>query len=761
MSTARFARALLTAACLLLALPAFASASQTVDTVEDEPDAVAGGECKTASDKCSLRAAIEVTNLAGAADTVNFDATVFQGQQEDTIVPATPLPAITSPLKIISAKTCVTEAGANGPCAGVEGPSGNTVLTIEADGSSVSGLAITGGAIGIGVFGASTGFTATSNWIGLQLNGANGGATNAGIFLDPGSDKATIGGSEAAARNVISFNIVGLDIEGASEAVVRGNWFGMEADGTNLGPAVTNIEITNLKPLVGEEFKAEDNEIGTAVSLGAEQTAACDGGCNVISSAIGKGIDLVGNPVQGETPATGPTTIRGNYVGLNPAGTAAVDNIFYKGNAQYGIFTGAADKVAVGGPEAGATNFIAGGAYGVYGENGDDLFVFGNVIGLAPTGASVAPPTEVGIFAFALTLEHPEAGPVVVFNSVLMGEDGVGIEHRFSGAQIVSNFVEGGANGILTEGEAEGSLIAGNLVQGSGESGIVLRNPDNEVLGNEVVGADGMGIEVDPGTEVDVSGNVIGGDSPADENVIFGSGGYAILIRGIEASRNEVRRNHGSGNEGEAGFIVLRPYDPNGGDPNGVKRPTITTAAKTEVSGKAQPGALVRVFRKASTEEGELAGFVGEAVADGSGQWKATFAPLPEKTIVVASQTLAGGSSELSETATTPPDPPAPPSGGGGGGGGGTPPGDTTRPNATITKAPKAKSTSTTAQFKFKSNEAGSAFKCKLDKTAFAKCRSPKTYKKLKPGKHVFKVNATDAAGNVSAVVKRKFTVLE
>jgi hypothetical protein len=62
--------------------------------------------------------------------------------------------------------------------------------------------------------------------------------------------------------------------------------------------------------------------------------------------------------------------------------------------------------------------------------------------------------------------------------------------------------------------------------------------------------------------------------------------------------------------------------------------------------------------------------------------------------------------------------------------------------------------------FKFGSNEGGSTFLCKLDKKAFAKCRSPKTYKNLKPGKHRFQVKASDAQGNLdpSPVVK-KFTI--
>jgi len=63
-------------------------------------------------------------------------------------------------------------------------------------------------------------------------------------------------------------------------------------------------------------------------------------------------------------------------------------------------------------------------------------------------------------------------------------------------------------------------------------------------------------------------------------------------------------------------------------------------------------------------------------------------------------------------------------------------------------------------RFKFGSNEGGSTFLCKLDKKAFAKCKSPKTYKNLKPGKHKFQVKASDAQGSLdpSPVVK-KFTI--
>ena len=51
----------------------------------------------------------------------------------------------------------------------------------------------------------------------------------------------------------------------------------------------------------------------------------------------------------------------------------------------------------------------------------------------------------------------------------------------------------------------------------------------------------------------------------------------------------------------------------------------------------------------------------------------------------------------------------------------------------------------------------GSTFPASSTRRKFKPCTSPKTYKKLKPGKHVFRVKARDRAGNVDATpaVKR------
>jgi len=76
--------------------------------------------------------------------------------------------------------------------------------------------------------------------------------------------------------------------------------------------------------------------------------------------------------------------------------------------------------------------------------------------------------------------------------------------------------------------------------------------------------------------------------------------------------------------------------------------------------------------------------------------------------------------------------------------------GDSDAPETTITKSPKQKTSSRIAKFRFESSEADSSFECKVDKQDYRPCNTP-FLKGVGPGRHKFRVRATDAAGNADS----------
>lgn len=72
---------------------------------------------------------------------------------------------------------------------------------------------------------------------------------------------------------------------------------------------------------------------------------------------------------------------------------------------------------------------------------------------------------------------------------------------------------------------------------------------------------------------------------------------------------------------------------------------------------------------------------------------------------------------------------------------------DVDPPETRITQHPPKMDTVNAVSFKFRSDEPGSKFRCKIDKKPFRGCEPPKGYQ-LPNGRHVFKVKATDPSGN-------------
>jgi hypothetical protein len=755
-----FATALIVLTCALVVSTAASAAEFEVDSIADKADAELGVGCLTPVEECTLRAAIEESNGSEGEDRILFDETVFDGQLAGTISLNSSLPAIVE-LAQIHGRECPTAAGVSGPCVGIDGPSGGSALTIEnAEEVEIEGLAVTGAETGISAEG-SPRLKVQSSWFGIELDGSGDG-NGTGIFVGPGSNGSRIGGEGPEAGNVFADNTGdGLDIDGASNVRVLGDYFGVEKDGVT--PAANggkDIEVTSAS---SGEFEATGTAIGTRVRAEGVATPECDFGCNVISGSGSSGIDLEGDGGP-EAPAVA-TTIAGNYIGLDATGTASVPN------ASSGIDVGRAVQTVIGGPKAGEANRINGGSVAVLaGPAAADLVVRGNRIGVDAAGTgSLAPPDE-GIVVNSEELASPAVEAVIADNEIRM-EGGVAVVQRGFGARISGNEISGAEIGIKTfEFTAEhGNLIEDNSLEGLEGSGILVENDLNEVLGNEIFGAVGAGIWILGSLPFGVTENLVGGDAATEENVIVGSGGDAIEISNVEETANEVARNRGTANSGLfIDLVALSPgTEPNG--PNrGIKPPGFSTATEASASGNgAEAGARVRVFRKQAAAPGELASFLGEAIVDAGGGWKVIYdGAIPAGTIVAATQTSeAGGTSELSMATTTGE------SGSGGGGGdagnsGGAPNNSTNGstdkipPQTKIVKAPKKESKSSTVRFRFDSDEIGSTFQCKLDSKPFRACKSPKKYEDLKPGKHAFEVRAIDPAGNAdSSPAKRKFTV--
>ncbi len=755
--------ALAVLAWAFIVVPAAQAGGFAVDSTADEVDAAPGDEhCLTAGGSCTLRAAIEEADSFEESATIEFEEEVFKGLPTATIALGSSLPSIAVPM-FINGRTCDTAAGVEGPCVGIDGPSGESALAIdEAEGVEIWGLAITGAQTAIQVKD-SPHFMAQASWFGVKLDGSPG-PNATGILIGSGSDKSLIGSEGAERRNVFAANSAdGLDIHGASNVRVLGNYFGVEPDGVT--PAANggdDIEVASV-----EGFEAVGTSIGIRVSVAAAASAQCDGGCNVISGAGENGVDLGGD---GEPEAAAVSTaVAGNYIGLDAAGTAPV------ANQGAGVRVGKAVHAVLGGPATGEANRIDGGSAAVLaGPAAADLEVIGNVIGAGVGGGGALAPPDAGIVVDSAELPGPLAEAQIVGNELWMDE-GAAIAQRGEGAWILDNRIFGSQIGIATSESTagRGNVIDGNLIEGPASSGISIENEFNEIVDNEVLGAGGAGIRVQGSSLLpfEVRGNVIGGDLPLDENVVSESGGDAIEITNLAGTANEVARNRGTGNQGLFIDLVAASPGETKWPNNGIAPPVFTTSTQVDASGAAAESATIRVFRKQSPSTGELDSFLGKAIADGDGNWKVVYGDaIPPGSIVAATQTdLAGGTSELS-TATVNSGPDT----GAGDEGEGSPGavgfavdviqpkgrlGGRRRPRTRIVRAPK-KARDGTARFKFRSNERGSRFLCKLDRRPFDLCSSPRTYRHLSPGRHVFQVRAVDASGHIDRTpAKRKFIV--
>jgi titin len=277
-------------------------------------------------------------------------------------------------------------------------PLGNGTGVQTADATTVGGVMpgagnLISGNQTYGVFLSGAGDVVQGNFIGTDITGSAPVGNTAGIFISGIGSHSTIGGTTAAARNLISGNTqTGMSMVAVGHNRIEGNYIGTDVTGTN--PLGNRIGI-----VIGE---SNDRIGGTNAGAG-----------NLISGNVGFGIDL--------TSAASRNRIEGNYIGTDFTGTAALPNGF--GIVDSGFHN------KFGGRKAGAGNLISGNiTEGIdFASNGGREKVQGNYIGTDVTGTRPLGNGDNGILiggaAYHDSIGGTKAGAgnIIAFN----GHDGI------------------------------------------------------------------------------------------------------------------------------------------------------------------------------------------------------------------------------------------------------------------------------------------------------------------------------------------------
>ena len=267
---------------------------------------------------------------------------------------------------------------------------------------------------------------------------------------------------------------------GATGNIVAGCYIGTDAAG--------QIALPNQQAGIRIFAGANNNVIGG--------TAVADR--NVISGNVLQGVAI-------HDLGSDSNTVRGNYIGTDATGTAAIANGF----SAVEIFGGPKSNV-IGGVTVADRNILSGNTFhGILltDPGTDSNLVEGNYIGLNATGSAVRPNGGVGI--------------------VISGG---------AKSNVVGSSTAAGARNIISGNLAQGVVISdagtsSNKVQGN----LIGLNP----AGTAAFGNGFGGIDIFGGA----ASNTIGGTTVTASNFISGNGSGGVNISGVGTKSNKVQRN--------------------------------------------------------------------------------------------------------------------------------------------------------------------------------------------------------------------------
>jgi len=441
-----------------------------------------------ASGAGSMRQAILDSKANPDSDTINFN---IPGAGPHVIQPTTNLPALTTEVLI---------DGTSQP-----GYAGVPIIVIDGSlaGASVNGMQLVGGnsvvkALAIHSFSANGlrfntlgGNTVEGCYIGLQQNGTTVASNGSnGIIID-NIPNNVIGGTTAAARNVITGNGAnGLRISGAGSTGnrVEGNYIGLN----RLGTGASGNGLTSGSNLFIDE--ASNNTVGGSEAARNYVAGAPNGvGVNIT------GVGAVGNEISFNyigTDITGMNNLPNSFSGM--AVTQGAKDTIVRNNLLSGNFPGAGGGIKI-----------------EFGANGTQ--VQGNLIGTDVTGNGA-----LGNFRGILIQganDNVIGGPNPADRNIIAGNESNGVAIQTDGA-----------TGNLVEGNLIGLDIDGDTAMGNGNNGVTLRRSDN-IVRNNVISANAFhGVQLLDEFSVDnqVYGNLIGTNEAGTAAIPNGSNGVSI-----------------------------------------------------------------------------------------------------------------------------------------------------------------------------------------------------------------------------------------
>jgi len=439
------------------------------------------------------------------------------------------------------------------------------------------------------------------NYIGVAPDGETplgNGYTGVAVFYTTSTNNQ-IGGTATGERNIIAGNGqhgVGLD-QGTSGNLVVGNYIGTNVSGTTELPnAAVGILIHQASNnTVGGTIAAARNIIAASGRSGVEISdlpygaLAVNNAAVTTESLVSYGVQRPGEPA---VPAAAPTAltasangniIQGNYIGLDASGTQAFFNV---GN---GIIIHNGSSNQIGGTAGGAGNVIAGNRgngiliQAVSGYTATGNLVQGNLIGVDATGLAMLANGVNGVAIYNASY-NTIGGTTTDARNVIAGNVGNGVEiGAGEGGAAEGNLVQGNLIGLNASGmtlapnDYSGVMIydaslntiggteagAGNVIAGNGQNGITVQAVNGTALSNTIQGnligtyQDGSftdpdevpGSGDDPGNRLlgvgleSASGNQIGGATLAARNIIVGNALGGIYVFRPGATANQIQGN--------------------------------------------------------------------------------------------------------------------------------------------------------------------------------------------------------------------------